>query len=134
LNNAWWRGREPMEAERRQYRRFLADNLAFVVFRPGFNRWGKIKDISDNGLAIEYITSEPSEENSSTIDIFTSKDHFYLPKVPCHVVYDTKIFELYPIARGCSQKRRCGVQFGELTETQRNQIHFFLNNHAGKPI
>jgi hypothetical protein len=123
-----------MEAERRQYRRLLADNTAFIVFRPGFNRWGKIKDISGNGLSIEYITSDPSKEGSSTIDIFTSEDHFYLPKVSCHVVYDTTIFELHPFNQGLSQKRRCGLQFEELTGNQKDQIQFLLDNHAFESV
>jgi len=123
-----------VETERRQHKRFQADNLAFVVFRPGFNKWGKIKDISDSGLAIEYVTNEIYKEALSSIDIFTSHDHFYLPKVPCQVVYDTTIFELQPVDRGSSQKRRCGLQFKELSEHQRDQIQFFLSNHTKGPV
>jgi c-di-GMP-binding flagellar brake protein YcgR len=123
-----------VERERRQHRRFQADNSAFAIFRPGFNKWGKIKDISESGLAVEYVTAETYEEAPSSIDIFTSQDHFYLPKVPCRIVYDTTLFELQAVTQGASQKRRCGLQFKELNEHQRSEIQFFLSRHTRGPV
>lgn len=122
------RNHSNMNTERRQFRRFLADDRSFACLRPHFGKLGKIKDISRGGLAFEYIYSKGCEEESSAIDIFLSGDRFYLPKMPCRVVNDLQIGEdLTSISN--FQVRRCGVKFGQLTEEQERKLKLFLNTY-----
>ena len=114
-----------MEAERRKFRRLLPQEVTFATLRPHFTKLGKVKDISRGGLAFEYILNETQYTGSSEIDIF-SGDRFYLPRIPSKIVYDMEIAEEY---QGLL-KRRCGLQFGNLTKKQAAKLEFFLQNHT----
>lgn len=117
-----------MNTERRQFRRFLADDRAFACLRPHFERLGKIKDISRGGLAFEYLCNDGCREEPSEIDIFLSGDGFYLPNMPCRVVYDFQIGEDVT-SISTLQDRRCGVQFSQITEGQKSKLQLFLNKY-----
>ena len=121
-----------MKTERRKFTRFLAQNTAFAVLRPHFTKLGKIKDISRGGLAFEYeyIAYEGRKEDSSGTDIFLSAGRFYLFRIPSKIIYDIKIVEENQTFIDRFERRRCGLQFGELTEEQAAQMEFFLNNHT----
>jgi len=115
-----------MEAERRKFRRLLAQDLTFAVLRPHFTNLGKVKDISEGGLAFEYILNETQNPASTEIDIFVSGNRFYLPRIPCKIIYDMEIVEEYESV----ERRRCGLQFGALTKEQAAKLDFFLKNHT----
>jgi hypothetical protein len=119
-----------VKTERRKFTRFLAQDKAFAVLRPHFTKLGKIKDISGHGLMFEYVAYEGQKEDSSGIDIFLSGDLFYLAKIPCEIRYDIKIAERYQTSIDRIERRRCGLQFGELIEEQAAQLEFFLKNHT----
>jgi hypothetical protein len=125
-----WEKGERVETEKRRFERYMAQDLAFAVFRPRFTKLGKIKDISRGGLAFEYVTSEGRMEDSREIDIFISGARFHLTRVPAKAIYDTEIvnhgFTFAPFV----EMRRCGVQFGELTEVQASQLDDFLKIHT----
>jgi len=123
-------GGKRVETERRKFRRFLAQDTAFAVFRPHFTKLGKIKNISGGGLAFEYIAYEGQKEDSSGIHIFISDGSFFLTNVPSKIIHDIEITEEYPKFSNIVKKRLCGVQFGELTEEQAAQLDFFLKNHT----
>jgi len=123
-------GGKAVETERRKFTRFLAQDTAFAVLRPHFTKLGKIKDISGAGLASEYIAYEGQSQDSLGIDIFLSGDSFYLARIPCKIRYDIKIAERYQTSTDPIEWRRCGLQFGELTEEQAAQLEFFLKNHT----
>jgi len=118
-----------MNTERRQFRRFLTDNRAFACLRPDFGRLGKIKDISKGGLAFGYLSSDGLREEPSEIDIFLSGDGFYLPNVPCRVIYDFQIGENF-IPTSFLHDRLCGVGFGQLTEGQKSKLQLFLSKYV----
>jgi hypothetical protein len=123
-------GGKAVEIERRKFTRFLAQDTAFAILRPHFTKLGKIKDISGGGLASQYISYEGQKGDSLGIDIFLSGDSFYLAKIPCKIRYDIKIAERYQTSTDRTEMRRCGLQFGELTEEQAAQLEFFLENHT----
>jgi len=82
-----------MNAERRRTLRSYPNELTFVVMRPEFSKSGKLLDISSGGLCFQYLfTSNPSEGGAASvkIDIFIIDNGYYLPKVPCTLVYDEK--------------------------------------------
>ncbi len=121
-----------VRTERRRHIRFLAQENAFAALRTSFTRVGRIKNISVGGLAFEYITDEESNQEGSQIDIFISGNGFHLPKVPCAVVYD--IPARSPFGDGMFyhtfMSKQCGVQFGELTQDEKEQLDLFLAKHT----
>jgi hypothetical protein len=119
-----------VETEKRKFERYLAQDLAFAVFRPRFVKLGKITDISRGGLAFEYVTTEGEIEDSSEIDIFMSGARFHMTRVPAKTIYDSKMVSHDYTFAPFVERRRCGVQFGELTEEQAMQLEDFLKAHT----
>jgi hypothetical protein len=105
--------------------------MAFAAIRNGFKKVGKINDISIRGLAFSYLseTNEAdSAHHSSKADIFLSGNGFHLFNVPCRIVYDIPDATLY---KGLFVKMaRCGLHFGELIESQSEQLEFFIKNYT----
>jgi c-di-GMP-binding flagellar brake protein YcgR len=123
-----------MNAERRRTLRLHPKELTFVVMRPQFSKSGKILDISRGGLCFQYLylfKSNPSEGGAASvkIDIFIINNGYYLPKVPCKLIYDVEKKEATssPMSLGI---RRCGLQFGELSKEQNRQMELYLNNYT----
>ena len=121
-----------MNAERRRTLRLHPKELTFVVMRPEFSKSGKLLDISRGGLCFHYLfNSNPSEGRATSlkIDIFIINNGYYLPKVPCTLIYDVEKKETtsFPISIAF---RRCGLQFGELSKEQNRQLELYLNNHT----
>ena len=119
-----------MGAERRKLSRCFPLNTAFAALRPHFTKLGKIKDISREGLAFQYIAHEEQKRDSSDIDIFLSGDRFYLSRIPSEIIYDIKIVEENHIFVDAFETRRCGLLFGALTQNQAAQLEFFLENYT----
>ncbi len=80
-----------MVAEQRKYTRYAAADNAFAALEPGFNKVGRIQDISIMGLAFEYITDEVADFEVSKVDIFVIGEDFFISKIPCKVVYDISL-------------------------------------------
>ena len=125
-----WEKGERVETEKRKFERYLAQDLAFAVFRPSFTKLGKIKDISKGGLAFEYVTAEGQMEDSTEIDIFISGTRFHVTRVPAKTMYDSKVANDDYTFAPFVERRRCGLQFGELTEEQAAQLGHFLETHT----
>ena len=116
--------------DRRRYARHEVKNTIFVAFRPHFDKVGKVKNISCGGLCLEYSKYNDDDGIGSTIevDIFSQGKDFYLPRVPCKIIYDTRI-QHYPSFIGMETKR-CGLEFLDLNERQVAQIEFFLQAYS----
>jgi len=82
---------------------------------------GKIRDISKGGLSFEYLWDDGSDKDSSEVDVFLAGNGFYLPKMPCEVVYDFQIGADLT-SNSTFHDRRCGVEFGNLTEEQEGML------------
>lgn len=113
--------------ERRKHKRFQVDNGAFVVLGSNHDKSGRIIDISVGGLAFRYMT--PVErQNGSYLAIVLPETNFYLDEVSIKTISD---FELpYKLPTNSMAMRRCGVQFVNLTDNQKSQIEFFINNYT----
>jgi hypothetical protein len=125
-----WEKGEQVQTEKRKFRRFLAQDMAFAVFRPHFTKLGKIKDISRGGMAFEYVTFEGPKEDAAEIDIFVSGVRFHLPKMPVQTIYDSSVVNDHYTFSPFVERRRCGVRFGDLTEEQVAQLKYFLETHT----
>ena len=116
-----------MDIEQRKYVRLSVQGNTFAAL-SGFDKVGKVNDISEKGLAFSYLIEGIKagfDRDFSEVDIFLSGESFYLPKVPCKIVYD--IIEFKSNKNNSIIKRRCGLHFGELTKSQSDLLELFLN-------
>jgi len=120
-----------MGVERRKFIRFLVQDNTFATLGSVFYKVGKVNDISIKGLSFSYLSENieaGSNSDSSRVDIFLSKNNFYLTNVPCKIVYD--------IPNHISSKNhsvmmyRCGLYFGKLSKIQLKLLSIFLKKHA----
>jgi len=126
-----------MNTERRRNVRLNPKELTFVAVRPEFSRSGELFNISRGGLCFQYLRKQNlAVEVAQTfkIDIFIINNGYYLPKVPCTLVYDVEEKKgptLFPMS---FEFRRCGLQFGKLSQEQASQVKLYLSNHTVKEI
>jgi hypothetical protein len=121
-----------MRSEQRIHNRFTPKANAFAALGRKYTKVGKIKDISIDGLAFEYIAGEGFNQDESHLDIFLVGTEFHLYRVPCRVIYNIDIYvpkinnsliEMYTT-------KRCGVQFKELSKDVKLLLDFFLKYHT----
>jgi hypothetical protein len=86
-------------------------------------------------LALSYLTGSikpGSTGDFSEVDIFLPGDRFHIHKVPCKIVYDIQDSKSH---KNISiMTHRCGVQFGELIESQTERLELFLENYTTGPL
>ena len=120
-----------MGVDRREYIRFLVHDNTFATLGSVFDKVGKVNDISIQGLSFSYLSESietGSDSDSSRVDIFLSKNGFYLTNVPCKIVYD--------IPNHISGKNhsvmmyRCGLYFGKLPKIQLKLLDIFIKKYA----
>jgi hypothetical protein len=79
------------------------------------------------GLAFDYLTGRAPSIEVTELEVFLTDSLFRLYDVPCESIWDLAIYEI----EHCTlHKRRCGVQFGELTEDQVSQLEHFIENYT----
>lgn len=124
-----------MGAEQRNDARFLVRDSVFVELRDHSTRMGKAKDISKGGLSFEHVYKEGSAWDPSKGDLSLWVDKFCISRVSCRVIYDIPISTPpeYQSLTIQLDTRRCGVQFGELSEGQTAQLDFFLKTYTEGP-
>jgi len=117
--------------ERREHTRLKPKDLTFVALRPDFTRLGKIVDISGGGLCFQYMAKEKQPPDGSAVhaDIFISSNGYYLPGVPCKMVYEKKMEQdiTFPIGL---EYRTCGLQFKGLSREQHEKLDYYLNEYT----
>ena len=121
---------EKIDIEQRKYIRFSVQDNTFAAL-GGFEKVGKVYDISVKGLAFSYLTEgikAGSERDFSEIDIFFPGNNFFLHKVPCKIVYD--IQSPKPNENSRIMTHRCGLHFGELIKSQSEQLKLLLENYT----
>jgi|GEM_PF-381779 len=124
-----------MDIEQRKYVRFSVRNNTFAALRSGFEKVGKVNDISKKGLAFSYLSESikaGSNRDFAEVDIFLSWDSFHLYKAPCKIVYD--IQDPKSIKYNSIMTHRCGLHFGELIKTQSDLLELFLKNYTTGPL
>jgi hypothetical protein len=113
--------------ERRKHRRFWIQNDFFVVLKSNKTKVGSLKEMTMDGLSFHYVgRGEPLTEPAK-LSICSPNNNFYLVMVPCKIVSDSKLYKNHPSP---ITTRRCGVQFGKLTDQQASQIEYFIQNHT----
>lgn len=82
--------------EKRRCLRFLALDKAFAVVRSRVRRIDEIrvgwmKNITRNGLALEYPSHADWGRAPSYVDVLSPRNRFHLSRVPCRLVYDIRV-------------------------------------------
>ena len=122
-------------AERRKNPRLNPKELTFVAVRPEFSKSGELFNISKSGLCFQYLRMKKQKEDESRsikIDIFIINNNYYLPKVPCTLIYDVEEKRGPTIFPNNFEFRRCGLQFGEISLEQAKKVGLYLENHTMK--
>jgi hypothetical protein len=100
---------------------------AYVALSPSETGVGRIVDISMGGLMFEYATVKGPTTEPTELEIFVPGGVFRLGGLPCKTIWDRPCPEVFDTPL---HKRRCGVQFGDLTRSQRAELKHFLQNHV----
>lgn len=121
-----------MQNELRGEQRYSAKDGAIAAFFPATEGHsfllGQILDISTGGLALRYFAKEHDSNLPCHLEIFGSdRPPIYIENVPAKVVYD---FHVENIPGSPFGVRRCGVQFGELSERHVSQLKYFIRNYT----
>jgi hypothetical protein len=114
--------------ERRHDKRFAVQNGVVALPRSSTVAIGTIVDISRGGISIRYTPTEEQNGTSPDIDILLTAHNFYITGIPVTTISDFKLENKIPFSY--IYERRCGMQFGELTDNQLNQLNELLSNYV----
>ena len=114
--------------ERRQQKRFIAEEGAFAALVDQESRLGQIKDISIQGLSFRYIDSHEKLDNAEELKIILDNQGLYLDRVPFVKISDFEIESEFSFST--IKMRQIGLQFGELTAEQQLQLERFIQQHT----
>ena len=114
--------------ERRQQKRFRAQEGAFAALVAQESRLGQIKDISIRGLSFRYIDSHEKLENADALKIILGDEGLYLDNVPFKKISYFEIENEFSFSR--IKMRQIGLEFGELTPGQRDRLNRFIKHHT----
>jgi len=118
----------PPGAEQRKHKRFRVQNGSFAALCPEFCILGQIIDISTGGLAFRYVASEERSKESFQLSILLTDGSFCFDKIPFQAVWDTPMPREFSF--GDITLRQCGVQFGELTHSQKLDLQYFMGRYS----
>ena len=118
--------------ERRQMKRFKVADGAFAALINHGSKLGQIKDISEIGLSFRYIDSAEAHTDASELKIILGSGGLCVDKVPFKKVSDFEIKSEFSFSS--IRMRQIGLEFGELSPTQRVHLNNFIQNHTiGEP-
>jgi len=119
-------GKELVEG--RQHSRFTVHNGGFAALCNEFTALGQIIDISTGGLSFRYVASETRTYGSAELSILMTDGSFCFEKVPFKTIWDSAMPREFSF--GAITLRHCGVQFGNLTHSQRVDLEYFIRSYT----
>lgn len=113
---------------RRKKRRFGVCNFTYVKLCCEHDKdIGQLLDISTEGLSFRYLSNGEGTKTFSELSILLSNGDLAVSSVPIKTTSDV---DLHPGASPCPINfRRAGVQFGFLTDIQKNELDRYLDTH-----
>jgi hypothetical protein len=110
-----------LKEERRQHARFhvregayaFIDNIPFTI-----------QDISEGGIKIKSAVFDDMPDDNVTIDVFVNNGDFYLRDVPARLVSFLQNEASTPFS--VIRIRHFGLEFGELTDSQKHFVDNFI--------
>jgi hypothetical protein len=117
---------ESMFIERRCHERLEVQSGA--IASPKMTVLGQIMNVSQGGLVFRYVASRKRSHESKTLNIALTDGSFRLEWIPFIVVWDVSMPQSYSC--GGISLRYCGVRFGNLTDSQKLQLRYFVKNYT----
>jgi hypothetical protein len=118
-----------LKFERRKHDRYLSPPNTFAVLGKKFSRAGKVKEIGQGGLSLEYISDESPINDASQVEIFLAGNGFHLSGVSCQLIYDITLSSLTEKYHLPFITKKCGLSFQNPTIEQHNKIKGFIETH-----
>lgn len=115
-------------SEQRKIKRIKVEESARAALSSEGLIVGQIKDVSEYGLSFHYLENGKRPSGTGEISIFLYYKGFMTDRVTCNVMSDLPIFNPSPF--NFIRKRRCGVQFMELTPSQKFCLKYFIDNYS----
>ena len=121
-----------MEAEKRRHPRQSVRDDGIEIFSPKTQIIGKLRNISQSGLAFHYTPMSGQKAKLDAIDIMaTGPAQFYLSGLVCRRIYDISDLDEDQTFTG-AERRLCGIEFVRAETEQK--LAFFLKNYFNMPI
>lgn len=116
-----------MNKERRQSPRFTVPGKTIAITPRNL---GQVLDISLDGCAIKYIGEDIQLNPDDYIDILMKEaknQGFYMEKIPINMVWeDSPDFSAFSTI----VVKRVGMEFKELSASQKQQLAVFIDNYG----
>ena len=94
----------------------------YEIFSRELGINGTLKDISEGGLAYQYVPDDGNGSISEVIDILGKNlERLYLPGLVCKRIYDIKELAAARTFKGIELRLR-GLEFTDLTEKQQKKV------------
>lgn len=117
-----------MTTERRHLIRYSVRPNEIAIFSHGSSAIANVRDISKQGLKLDYHPEAGNDEEWKVIDIFlTHENRYCLSAIPCRVIYDISSLEEGRTFSG-SQSRVCGLKFEKLSRRQESELEDLLDS------
>ena len=88
-----------------------------------------IVDVSSSGLSVMHFSEEIRPDTALNLDIVLPGGEALLPELNGRVIWDSPVngkrVNLFP-------QRRCGIEFRELTQIQKNYIKSLIHYYTEK--
>ena len=111
-----------MEVEQRRFKRYVVEENKYEVFSRELGITGNLKDISEGGLAYQYVPDDGEGFKSEVIDILGKNlERFYLHGLVCMRIYDITELAMDRAFTGAEIRLR-GLEFTGLSEKQRQKV------------
>ena len=112
--------------EKRFHPRFKV--LSGAVASLHYKVIGQIINISQSGLAFQYIARRSHQPESSTLNISTTDRTFNLGMIPIKFVREVAMSKSF--SSDAMSLRYCCVEFGDLEDYQLVALRYFIQNHT----
>jgi hypothetical protein len=116
------------DAERRSSLRVEVQEGIFAHVTSGALPMGRVRNVSEGGLALEYMAKTVSSLGKTTLYLFGSGGRSYLVDAPVRMVSDIEI----PREGTFSSLvlRRMGIEFGDLTQAQKSRLYDLIRKSS----
>ena len=113
--------------ERRRHYRFCPHDYVFASLHPRSQVFGRIVDISTDGLAFSYPADEKKTDESSSLTISWGDADSCIKGIPFKIIWDNVLPGNASLG---AMIRHCGIRFVDLTEHQKTLLEDLIQDKA----
>lgn len=113
--------------ERRQYHRYSGANKALAVLKPHPIKLGHIVNISEGGLAFQYLSDDSIDTRYIELDIFISDNNQQFNSFRFTTIRDFRVSNQF---EKTTPKRQLCIKFNSLSAQQKLLLRNLIGNHA----